>query len=399
MKLVTSSGAVINAPNCSQLVITTTKVEVEEISYPKVIEYFITERFPMNIYWEERQFPEGIQSTEFLWIYRGRIGAHLNGNITEIRSKLFLINGTVSPRKEWIAGFGDLLSLIYGLVIEVNYAPSFILDAGPGNMRVTSVEAGDYVALLVNVSGTPKIGDDPYGFYEMSGQFFEYPESLFEDVGEFNVKTLLLNIAYKHNDSDSYTIEDINVDPLKYILVNSGYDFLIVGVQAGSFDPNDIGWDRFQYKGKIYVNPDEIPSNPENSEITIEFALNGTKEVDGYYFGREIYHYNFVFTKVELFKNGYPYSWNCTYRDYFKKFIALTTLYKPIFRDQIVFVIPQNILGISGGDNVYVYANVSLISPDGTVYSDDYSGGWVEYVYMPVKDVVDSWVNEYSSSG
>ena len=277
MKLVTSSGAVINAPNCSQLVITTTKVEVEEISYPKVIEYFITERFPMNIYWEERQFPEGIQSTEFLWIYRGRIGAHLNGNITEIRSKLFLINGTVSPRKEWIAGFGDLLSLIYGLVIEVNYAPSFILDAGPGNMRVTSVEAGDYVALLVNVSGTPKIGDDPYGFYEMSGQFFEYPESLFEDVGEFNVKTLLLNIAYKHNDSDSYTIEDINVDPLKYILVNSGYDFLIVGVQAGSFDPNDIGWDRFQYKGKIYVNPDEIPSNPENSEITIEFTLNGTR--------------------------------------------------------------------------------------------------------------------------
>jgi len=396
VKLITSSGAVINVPNCSQLV--ATKVEIKEISYTKVIEYFITKRYPVNIYIGDKEYPEGITPQPInisrISFYIGRIASHMSSALVILRNNTYLISGIITPLDDWHPSKNpNLLNLLIALFGTADYAPAFIMDSGPAGLKIYSNEAGGYVASVVLLNSTDYVNrTDDYGYYNMSGYVFEYPSSLISE-DRFVVKELILNIPYKYSDPD--TPSNASIDPLKYVIVNSGYDYLIVGIQTSAFDPDELGWDTIQLNGTIYVNPTNIPSNKNNSKVIIRFSLIGNKVEDSWY-----HSYNYSFIEVTLLSNEGEINWNCTYREYFKKFETfLRATYQPVLIDQITFPIPQNLLGISGGENVYVCAETAFIAPNGTVYSDSYSDGWVEYVYMPVKEIVNSWVNKYSSSG
>ena len=75
--------------------------------------------------------------------------------------------------------------------------------------------------------------------------------------------------------------------------------------------------------------------------------------------------------------------------------------YREKLWDQVVFVIDSNILKdvlrLSSGDNVWISGCAKFII-DGNEYSDVYGTtecSWVKYTYTPLKQIVDSWYNEY----
>lgn len=413
IRLVSSSGAVINVPPCSQIVATTTIpvptpspspttiTVTKNITYTDIIQYIVTERYPINVYWDEKQYPEGITPQLFVMtiplvitvkMYLGYVLAYVDGyvkvlNVTDVGTSL-LVNGTITPRKEWFDEYLRYALELFGT--DIKYAPGFVVDTGPGNTVLSSTNAGDYLAMIVDlVKYDPQKdnGTDSYGFQYVLGRWLQYG-SYFSSK-PFNVKKLVLNKSYKYVAGNS-----TEPDPLKYILVNSGYDSIIVGIETEDFDPlGDYGVTKFTYHGLIYVNPSKEVSNLNDSKIIIEFNITETREDNDDYLT-----VNFDYVKIKL-PNGSVIDWSkvgwtVAYREYFKKIggSPFNYKYRTVLMDQIVFSIPENVLGISGGDKVYVWAEASFINPYGEIH--DNSTTWISYTYMPVKSIVDSWLKE-----
>ena len=400
IRLVSSSGAVINVPPCGQIVATTTSITTETatntttVSYTDIIQYIITERYPINVYWDEKQYPEGIAPREItinlgvtITMNLGYVLSYANGDILTLSSDnyqtILFINGTLTPRKEWFNE--ELRALLTFVGSDLKYAPSFVLDTGPGSMSLVSTDSGDYLAMLLAVNSSEydpenNNGTDTYGFWRLVGNWFQYGSYL--ESKPFKVKKLILNTSYKFRAGNVS-----NVSPLKYILVNSGYNFLIVGLQTDDFDPLEYyNAKTFTYQGTIYINPKEPPVNLNSSKIIINFKVTEIRNnID------DDLTIRFDYVKLKL-PNGTEVDWTAAYREYIKKFSIGFTYhyYRSVLMDQIVFTIPEKFLGISGGDDVYVWANASFIM--GATKISDSSSSWVGYTYMPVKPIIDSWI-------
>jgi len=411
VKLILASGAVINVSSCEELLIELPPKEETTPSYREVIKYIIKNRYPINVYWDEKQYPKGINPTPltlFGWeFYLGYVLSHLYGNITawELNDSVtaFLINGTLTPKDDWIKlSSYDIIRYLLSQSSGVNYAPAFIVDVGPSSdLHLGRNDAGDYLAMLFLVASDNFDNDtDVYGVNSpYKCNYFAYPPvGSFGVSGEpFRVKKLLLNMVYKYSDPDA-----AENDALGNLLINSGYDFLIVGIEISDDIKNmefqTPGYD-ITYTGKIYlypssVLPTDVSENPENARVIVGFKIRFYEQQGGE-------HYPLIeYANITVKGAGEYDNIPVIYRKYFVKVGWFNYKYEPKLIDEFVFIVPEEFLGISGGENVSVTAELTVHIDDGDKSYDihDIYGSanyeWATYVYMPVKDIVKSWVEE-----
>ena len=209
---------------------------------------------------------------------------------------------------------------------------------------------------------------------------FTYGEIIGLNDISFKIKKLIISEAKKFQDLDKPI-----VDPIRYTIVNSGYNELIVGIETSDFDPRGKG--DYEYIGKIYISPNSIPSDKNKAKIIISFKYHATPASKEYYFSIID-----VTLNNTVAKSATP--WNMTYRYYYVwewSWDELDFVKRRLLLDQMVFIIPESVLGIVSGSKVYVYAEGEFVFVDSGERIEDSTNGWIEYTYLPLKSIIDQW--------
>ena len=376
IKLVTSRGAIIQPPYCREIV-------KRVITYEQVIQYIVRrlQGFPVNLYLGEEQIPGGIPSE---WV--GGVFSH-GFLYIETNNTVHIINGTTVNKAEF--------SIINWLKGD-NYGPAFYIrsDIVGSSFTIERYEVGDYIVLIIDTATADSDTDDE-GCIGFACKYWETSSVFWDEDTEFIIKKLAINYVTKAADSDA---SSLTLDPIQYLLVNSGYDYLVVGLQCEAFDPYDEGINTFNYSGEIYLYIGETsPSNVDYSNIKITFnfeydSSSSTTSLIGYslrLYKRKGDIWEPVGTPLTLYRKYYEW----------EGFWGLDRRFKVI--DQVGFIIPHDLLkeiGLKSGDYVWITARASFITDTAGTYEDFYgtdTQSWYKYIYSPTKSIVDSWYKQY----
>jgi len=316
LKLVTSRGTIIQPPYCSKVVIVISEIALNVV---------------LGLLGKE-QAPGGLQS------FQGEIYAHgfiyPRDNGTHI-----LIHGTTVPDPTpTVEGHGD-------------YPIAFKLDikTEQGNIKYTLIryELGDYVIIVY--SPLPTIEPDNGGCY--NGVCYEV-----KSTGDHTIYSFGYSYVSKYSDNDE--------GPLKYTLINNGYNYIIVGVELDNLEENK----NFHYNGTIYVSR---TADVSESDIVIKFSMDESNdEVNASMYMGD----NVIDTKA---------------------------FYRKQVKDKVssqfgVYVPVENLLNIIPGTVLWVKAEVTYCSSGSECITDE--GDWISFTYNPLKLIVDLIYRKYFGS-
>ena len=337
IKLVTSRGTIIQPPYCREIV--TIK---REITVKNVTEWISVHGFPVNLYLGEEQIPGGLQAFVAIVFVYGFTKHNINDT-----NDIIIVNGTTVPSE-----LGNI-----AFYIKINFI-GFELERN---------DIGDYVILVY--TPVPGINSRDYGCIGTSCYMY----------GDLAFNAKLYRFAYnyvsKYRDADA---PDSKVDPLKYVLVNSGYNYLIVGTEASDFKLTDFpgGSQTFYYEGKIYIAKNKV-SDPQDADIEVHFKAKHQYSIST--------GWSISIENVTI-NNGEVPNPKAFYRIYY------SYLFKHL--DQFAVLVPvEELLSIKEGDDLWVYAETSLYIPGGKTLND--TSDWIKYTYIPLKSIVDSWYEKY----
>ena len=387
IKLVTSRGTIIQPPYCKEI--------VKRVTYEQVIQY-ITKRlqgFPVNLYLGENQ-TAGISPT-----YYGNLFTH--GAIKCFQKEdgvyIYLVNGTTTPAKY------DNFGIITGQL--GTYCGNIGLSTGPYYLHTVSFytfnditqftlkrcEAGDYVAYVVEVSDLNDVEineDDTFGCYnvntycESCKTFSIPPQNKFFGGAtvEYTIKVLAINYVNKIYDSGTYNATH---DPLKYTLVNSGYEELIVGFEGESLNY------ALDYNAYIFVSKKRVPISGSLENI-LQTLLNYPDAIKVKIVGTSAQTLDGEELPLLL--------------RYYMKYYCVSFLYcnlqEIVMSDQKVVVIPEKLLkniGVKSGDKIYIYI-VAWYEENNNKYFD-FTEEPATYTYTPIKAIINDWYDRYISNG
>ena len=387
IKLVTSRGTIIQPPYCREI--------VKIVTYEQVIEYIVKklQGFPVNLYLGEEQIPTGISPELYGSLFvHGYLDILNNGTI-------YLVNGTGVNRITFkFKKMQDLIDFLDTVISGRDYGCSFYLyvrEYLSTPLVLERYEVGDTIAMVVDAQ-TSSYDSDDEGCYNVVCRYWSTSEYFYSEKTEFTIKRMAINYVTKPTDNDP---EQLTYDPIEYLLVNCGYNYLIVGIQCEKFDPVDEGINAFSFSGEIYLSSSKTPpTDLENSDLKILFSIEysisgGEVSLDNIYaevFKRENQNW------VSL---GEP---RVLYRDGYSLMLKGFTIYR-VFKmiDQVVFIIDNNLihyLNLEPGDSLWITAKARFIIDGSDVYEDIYgldAQEWYKYIYTPLKQIVDSWNDEY----
>ena len=337
IKLITSRGTIIQPPYCREIV---------EITYKKAVEEIVKKGFPVNLYLGEEQIPGGLQAFIGLIYAHGFIDYKTNDTLNFI-----FINGTTVPRPTSNLAFLISIDLI--------------------GFSILRYEAGDY--LVVAYSPIPSIDTDNYGCYGTSCYSF----------GNVDFEAVLYRFAYSY--VSKYADDDAPhpvIDPLNYTLINSGYDYIVVGAETSDFYPqNYFSSNVFYYNGTIYISRRKI-SNPQDADIIAKFFVRHERSDS---------QWDITIENATLYINGNKQNILAFYRVNYRYWSV------PLHVDQFVIYVPvEKLLNVKAGDDIWVYVETSFYTNSEKYY--DNSGDWIKYTYTPTKEVVDTWYKQYFGS-
>jgi len=391
IKLVTSRGTIIQPPYCREI--------VKIVTYEQVIEYIIKKlrTYPISIYLSENQ-TSGIATS-----YYGKILTH--GAILYYRnpsSQVYLVNGTTVSDiydlqfedvlinlflKTWVCDFElDSDGVLYDYYYMHMISHYSLVDIG--NFAIKRCEAGDYVAYVIEVytPGDLEISDDTQGCYcvgEYCGtcKTFSLPDltKIINNKAEFKIIVLAINYNIKNIDPDKGN--STSYDPLEYVIVNSGYNELIVGFEG------EEAKETINYNAYIFISKNRISLSGTVEDIINTLASRADIRVNIIGDCAEAYYKSEVDTLPTLHRSYVKIT--CTVGIFCGDPVD-------IMHDQKTVIIPRRILsevGIEPGDKIYVYV-VSWYQKNGKKYLD-YSEEPTVYTFAPIKTVVDEFYNKY----
>lgn len=251
---------------------------------------------------------------------------------------------------------------------------------------VTRKETGDYVIIVYEPPPTPQGSN--YGCYQGTCYLLD----------SWSIDSTIYRLAYSYiSKYPDLSTPDPEMDPLKYLLVNSGYDYLIIGVETSQFDPGEKGISDFSHIGELYISKGkEPPASINQAYLKINFTVD--YEVN---YGIGSHSKVKAATATMYRKDGASWILLKSIPIYYRWYYESEFGYRAKVWDQIVFIIDNdtlsNILELSSGDNVWISGYAKFVIDD-TEYSDIYGDieySWVKYVYTPLKQIVDSWYEEY----
>ena len=390
IKLVTTRGATIQPPYCKEI--------VKVVTYEQVVRYIIKKlkTYPLSVYLSENQ-TSGIATSYYGKMFtHGAIHYYRNSN-----TEIYLVNGTVVP---------DIYELSIENIIINNFLKVWACDYeydedGPfydyyymhmigyyslvdiANFALKRCEAGDYVAYVIEVE-TPsdlEIEDDAQGCYCVGGycgtcKTFSLPEltEIFNNNARFKIVMLAINYGTKSRDADKGN--STKYDPLEYVIVNSGYNELIVGFEG------EEAKEPINYNAYIFISKNEI-------------SLSGTiEEMISTLTSRADIRINITSSCAVASYKSKTSTLPTLHRSYIRIVCGLGIFCEPpedLMHDQKVAIIPVNILrevGIKPGDKIYVY--VISWYQDGDKYLD-YNEEPVTYTFAPIKAIIDEWYRKY----
>ncbi|OYT51372.1 MAG: hypothetical protein B6U76_11145 [Desulfurococcales archaeon ex4484_217_2] len=410
IKLVTSAGAIIEPPFCREIV---------KITYSEIIRRIVEryQGFPVNLYLGENQ-TKGISPEAFGRVYtHGAIMCFKN-----ISSSTYMVNGTSTPQiYDLDLSLLDMALILLGIdrwtcnkeVTEwwvTNIIPSefyahtmslYILNDYT-SFVVKRCESGDYTSYVIDIY-TPDLlersnessGCSNVVCYSGACRTFSIPplqSSIVEDAKvNYTLKVLALSYITKITDPDkdstlfNYTLHYPSYDPLKYILVNSGYNELIVGFEGDSVKDSSI-----IYNAYIFISKTKLPVSGTIEQILQRLREKSLLEIriigDN---AQAISQYRNINESIPLL-----------YRSYVKYSLTGVFYYtaSDIMHDQKVAIITHNILSelsIKPGDTIFVYVITWYEENNAKYY--DYSEEAISYVYSPVKNIVDYWYKKHIS--
>ena len=384
IKLITSRGTIIQPPYCREV--------VKVITYEGAVDYIIKklQGYPVNLYLDENQIPEGLIS-ELLGIFKAHGNLYIDSNNT-----IYIVNGTLVPKDDWI---DDLESLLRELFGEVHYAPSFVIQLGIlyPEYSVIRQDVGDTVATIINFTEIPDVGTDTSGCQGYTCSYISYGYD-WQTRKPYVIIKLALSYVNKYLDYDSSTL---NYNPVKFILANSGYNYLVVGLQSSAFDPGENNINTFSYTGEIYVaSGNNAPASIDQADLKINFTVRFNVQYHGLYTNSTVKS-----ASAKIYKRtGNSWTLIKTLPIYYRWYFELEWFgYRKKMWDQVSFIIENNILNevlkLEPGDYVWISASAKFIT-DGTEYQDIYGVSnyeWVKYAYAPLQKIVDTWYGQYFS--
>ncbi|RLE67707.1 MAG: hypothetical protein DRJ43_06930 [Thermoprotei archaeon] len=351
IKLVTSRGTIIRPPFCREI------VKVVSVTYEQVVEYIVRrlQGFPVNLYLGEEHIPGGLGSVLIGKVYaHGYIDYEYNNTLD-----LIIINGTTVP---------------YNFVIPfVGYANlAFFMTVDITGFTITRSDVGDYIALVY--SPIPTINTDTYGCYNAICTRF----GSLSDPLEVTIYRFAYNYVSKYADGDA---PDPEVDPLNYTLINSGYDYIIVGTETSEFDPAkdfDSAPSTFYYNATIYISKNKV-SNVQDADIVVKYSIRHDS--------LGLARWDPTVEYVTINVNGETYNAKAFYRIHYLGFDSKHV-------DQFVVYVPiEQLLNVKAGDSIWIYVEASFYTDSVKLY--DTSNDWIEYTYTPLKQIVDNWYSQY----
>jgi len=387
IKLVTTRGATIQPPYCKEI--------VKVVTYEQVIQYIVRrlQGFPVNVYLGEEQIPTGISPVLYGSIFaHGYLDILSNGTV-------YMVNGTTVNRITFkFENWDDLLAFLDNVITGKGYGYSFYLyvrEYLTPLLTLKRYEVGDSIAMIVDAQ-TASYDADNEGCYNLACAYWTTSEYFYSEETQFVIKRIAINYVTKIADSDAQTL---TYNPIEYLLVNSGYDYIVVGLECEKFDPIDENINTFNFSGEIYLAySDSPPTDVEDSALKIvfdiEYSVEGSRvSVEKIYaevFKKENQDWHTLGEPGILYRDGY----SLIFED-----IAVYREFKMI--DQIAFIINKSIvneLGVKPGDNLWVSAKGTFVIDGSSVYEDVYGTNeqeWYKYTYTPLKSIIDAWYEEY----
>ncbi len=309
LKLVTSRGTIIQPPYCSEVVV-------------------VIKGLSLNMVLGGEQAPGGISVKSGSELF-------VHGLINETDSNtLVFINGTLVPTPK-STGSGNM-PLAFRADLTVS-------DPNIG-LTIERYDIGDYVLMVVNTSS--------YYYDKSDSGCYNVHCYNFETSGEFTLLEFAYSYVSKYDDSSD--------DPLRYVLVNNGYDYAIVGVEFNDEEAGKWGL----YNGTIYVSSAE--TNINEVDVVIRFFVDEENKV----------------INATLYANG--------------SIVNNTAVFyrigdKP--STQIAVLVPvEDLFNIGFEDSFWVKAVVSDCS-SGTCLVDE--SEWISFTYKPFKLFVDRVYEKY----
>ena len=316
LKLVTSRGTIIQPPYCSKVAIVITGVA-------------------LNMLLGEEQAPGGLLAATGSETF-----AH--GLIRKIvNNTLILINGTLVPTPESTGSGYMPLAFRADLKIE---DPNI-------DLTIERYDVGDYLLMIINTTTSYDYTQSNIGCYNTYCYTFHIR-------GEHAIYGLGYSFVSKYDDSDDN-------GPLKYTLINNGYDHIIIGVEFNN--PEETGL----YNGTIYVSKVKV-SDASESDLIAKFYVDKT--------GKNI--------NATLYVNGNIINATAFYRTY--------NIKDPIPSiDQFAIYVPvEDLLNVGFGDSLWIKTAITYCSSECS--TDD--SEWINFTYNPLKLIVNEIYRKYFGS-
>ena len=324
LKLVTSRGTIIQPPHCSKVVI-------------------VIKGLSLNMLLGGEQAPEGIS------VHTGsKLLVHGLINKTDSNTLVF-INGTLVPRK--IPGEGWA---------PIAFRADLTISDPNIDLTIERTDVGDYVLMVINASSYNYDRCD-FGCYNAY-----YCYTLNNTNKEFTIHEFAYSFVSKYDDSS-------DDGPLKYVLVNNGYDYVIVGVEFNDANNEKKDEKKGPYNGTIYVSSAKTSINEADVVIKFFFLAEKEDKNDDQIKVRKI--------NATLYANGNVVNATAFYR----------VGNKP--STQLAVLVPvEDLFNIGFEDSFWVKAVVSDCS-SGTCLVDE--SEWISFTYKPFKLFVDSVYEKY----
>lgn len=320
LKLVTARGTVLQPPYCNKVALV-----ISEIALNVVLGFL-----------GEEQAPGGLQSFQGI-IYAHGFFRNYKDNGTHI-----LINGTTVPDPTPSCPGSGGYPIAFKLEIKTEQ----------GNIEQTFIryEVGDYVIIVF--SPLPYIIMDNGGCY--NGACYE-------------IKSKDDNTIYSYGYSYVSKYSDNDGGPLKYTLINNGYNYMIVGVELNNLEEKKGDDKDFYYNGTIYVSR---TANVNYPDIVIEFFMDEKN----------------IVTNASMHING--------------NVINATAFYRKQVKDKVssqfgVYLPVEDLLGIEPGTVLYIKANVTYCNDSGCTTDE---GEWISFTYNPLKLIINLIYRKYFGS-
>jgi len=315
LKLVTSRGTIIQPPYCSK-----TAMVIKWLGFNMVL--------------GEEQIPGGLAAVN----PSGEIFAH--GLIRKINNTYVFINGTLVPDPESTGSGG--IPLAFSINLKIGTSTLFTIERD---------DVGDYLLIVINSTS------DDYTYSQSNIGCYNIDCCTFKSKSEVTVHVFGYSYVSKFDDSGD--------GPLKYTLINNGYDYMIIGVEFEDSKKTGI------YNGTIYVSKIKV-SDVSESDLIAKFFVDKT--------GRTI--------NATLYVNGNTINAAAFYRTDDKNNPI------PSINQFAIYVPVEDLLNISSGDSLWIKTAVTYCSNE--CLTDD--SEWISFIYNPLKPVVDSVYTKYFGS-